>query len=401
MNVLVVNCGSSSLKYQLYDMHDERQLVRGLVERIGRPGARVTHRAGDREYVAEQAVADHDVAFELLRSLVLDAKVGAVSAPDEVSAIGHRVAHGGDELVEPTLVDDRVIATITKFSALAPLHNPANLAGMRAAGRFFPHSPNVAVFDTAFHKDIPPHAFHVALPYELYERMGIRRYGFHGMSHRFVAERAARILDMPLAGMNAIICHLGSGCSMAAIRAGKSVDTTLGLTPLTGLVMGTRPGDLDPGILLHLLREKAVTFEQLDDMLHRRSGLLGLSGVSNDMREIREAVAAGNPRARLAVDVFCYRIRKYIGAFLAVLGRADALVFTGGIGENDDRVRAQATEGLEGLGIACDPLLNVQANGREAGFGAADSAVRLLVVPTNEELLIARDAYEVVRSSRH
>jgi len=305
------------------------------------------------------------------------------------------VVHGGESFVHSTLIDDRVIATLEEYSALAPLHNPPNLVGIRCAAKAFPGKPHVAVFDTAFHQTMPKHAFVYALPYELYEKGRIRRYGFHGTSHRFVTMRAAELLGIPLAQFNAITCHLGNGCSMAAVANGQSVDTTMGLTPLEGLVMGTRSGDIDPAIIFHLARQEKMSLDGIDAMMNKKSGLLGLSGLSNDCRTLVEA-APTNERARLALDVFCYRIRKYIGAYLAVLGRTDAVIFTGGIGENSVELRRQILEGLDALGIEFDPAAN-EVRGRDAIITKPTSRVRALVVPTNEELLIARDTLAITR----
>jgi len=325
----------------------------------------------------------------------MDPSSGVIQSPDDIDAIGHRVVHGGESFVASTLIDDRVIATLEEYSALAPLHNPPNLVGIRSAAKAFPGKPHVAVFDTAFHQTMPRHSFVYAMPYELYDKGRIRRYGFHGTSHRFVTLRAAELLGVPLGKIRAVTCHLGNGCSMAAIADGRSVDTTMGLTPLEGLVMGTRSGDIDPAIIFHLARNEGMSLAAIDALLNKKSGLLGLSGVSNDLRTLLE-VAPHNPRARLAIDVFCYRIRKYIGAYLAVLGRADAIVFTGGIGENAVAVRRQVLEGMETLGIELDPAAN-EARGCDAVISKPASRIRVLVVPTNEELMIARDTLAVTR----
>lgn len=393
MIVLVINCGSSSVKYQLFDMTGERLLAKGIVERIGEGTGAVKHAAGERESRYQAAIADHEAAFGHIRKALLDPTCGAIGSPDDIDAIGHRVVHGAEAFVQSTLIDREVIAAIEEYSALAPLHNPPNLVGIRCADKAFPGKPHVAVFDTAFHQTMPRHAYVYALPYELYERGRIRRYGFHGTSHRFVTLRAAELLGIPLGRLNAITCHLGNGCSMAAVEGGRSVDTTMGLTPLEGLVMGTRSGDLDPAIIFHLARQEGMGLDAIDGMLNKRSGLLGLSGLSNDCRTLVEA-APDNPRARLALDVFCYRVRKYIGAYLAVLGRTDAVVFTGGIGENSVPLRRQILEGLDNLGIELDAAAN-ETCGREATITKPSSRVRALVVPTNEELLIARDTLAI------
>ena len=393
MKILVINCGSSSVKYQLFDMADESLLAKGLVERVGEPPAVVNHAARGRETRYEAAIANHEQAFDHIRRALMDPATGVLRSADDIDAIGHRVVHGGETFVASTLIDDRVIATLEEYSALAPLHNPPNLVGIRCAAKAFPGKPQVGVFDTAFHQTMPKHAFVYALPYELYQKGRIRRYGFHGTSHRFVTMRAATFLGVPLDRFNAITCHLGNGCSMTAVANGRSVDTSMGLTPLEGLVMGTRSGDIDPAIIFHLVRQEGMTLDQIDALLNKKSGLLGLSGLGRDCRTVVEA-APTHERARLALDVFCYRIRKYIGAYLAALGRADAVVFTGGIGENSAPIRRQILEGLDNLGIEFDPAAN-DVRAREAVISKPSSRIRVLVVPTNEELLIARDTLAI------
>jgi len=394
MKILVINCGSSSIKYQLFDMKDETLLARGLVEKIGEETSALKHTAGDNVLAYEEPMPDHAVALDHIRKALLDPDSGVIASPDEIDAIGHRVVHGGEAFVESTLITDEVIATIEDFSDLAPLHNPPNLVGIRSAEKAFPGKPHVAVFDTAFHQSMPKRAYVYAIPYELYSDKRIRRYGFHGTSHRFVTARAAEMLGVPLDEFFAITCHLGNGCSMAAVANGKSVDTTMGLTPLEGLVMGTRSGDIDPAIIFFLARANDYTLDDIDKMLNKQSGLLGLSGVSNDMRELIEA-APTNDHAQLALDVFAYRIRKYIGAYLAALGKAHAIILTGGVGENAFPVRKMILEGLEGLGIKLDQAANDGMRGAEADISTPDSPIRILVVPTNEELMIARDTLAV------
>ncbi len=393
MDILVINCGSSSVKYQLFNMADESLLAKGIVERIGEEVSIVKHAARGKERRYEARIPNHEQAFTHIRKALLDPADGVIASPDDIDAIGHRVVHGGEAFVQSTLIDANVIAVLEEYSALAPLHNPPNLVGIRCADKAFPGKPHVAVFDTAFHQTMPKHAFVYALPYDLYEKGRIRRYGFHGTSHRFVTMRAAEFLAIPLDRFNAITCHLGNGCSMAAVANGHSVDTTMGLTPLEGLVMGTRSGDIDPAIIFHLARTKGWDLNAIDALLNKKSGLLGLSGLSNDCRELLEA-APRNERARLALDVFCYRIRKYIGAYIAVLGRVDAIVFTGGIGENGVPIRRQILEGLEVLGIELNLAAN-EVRGREAVITKPTSRIRALVVPTNEELLIARDTLAI------
>jgi len=395
MKILVINCGSSSIKYQLFEMEPETLLTKGIVERIGEGTSVVRHTRDGEETRYEAPIADHEEGFRHISRALMDPTSGVISSPDDIDAIGHRVVHGGEAFVASTLIDERVIATLEEFSALAPLHNPPNLVGIRCAERAFPGKPHVAVFDTAFHQTMPKRAFVYAMPYELYEKGRIRRYGFHGTSHRFVTMRAAELLGVPLEEFRAITCHLGNGCSMAAVADGRSVDTTMGLTPLEGLVMGTRSGDIDPAIIFHLARQAGMSLDDIDAMLNKKSGLLGLSGLSNDLRTVLDA-APDNPRARLAIEVFCYRIRKYIGAYLAVLGNTHAIVFTGGIGENAAPIRRQALQGMEPLGVELDPAAN-QATRAEAVISKPSSRTRVLVVPTNEELMIARDTLAVTR----
>lgn len=397
MNVLVINCGSSSIKYQLFEMDDESLLAKGLVERIGEEESAVHHEADGRDLSYEADIPDHERAFDHIRRALMDSEAAVIDSPEEIDAVGHRVVHGGEKFADSMLLTDEVIAAVEEFASLAPLHNPPNLVGIRCADKAFPGRPHVAVFDTAFHQSMPKRAYVYAIPYELYAEQGIRRYGFHGTSHRFVTARAAEMLGVPLERFRCITCHLGNGCSMAAVADGKSVDTTMGLTPLEGLVMGTRSGDIDPAIIFHLARECDRSLDALDRLLNQQSGLLGLSGVSNDMREVLEA-AETHDRARLAVEVFCYRVRKYIGAYLAVLGRVHAVVFTGGIGENSIPVREQILTGLAGLGIEVDCEANAAARGCEADISTADSPIRVLVVPTNEELMIARDTAAVAQA---
>jgi len=398
MKILVINCGSSSVKYQFFEMEGECLLAKGIVEKIGEEISAVKHAARGQELRYEARIPDHEQAFGHIRKALMDARSGVIASPDEIDAIGHRVVHGGETFVASTLIDDKVIATIEEYCALAPLHNPPNLVGIRAASKAFPGKPHVAVFDTAFHQTMPKRSFIYALPYELYEKGRIRRYGFHGTSHRYVTARAAAMLRVPLDQFYGITCHLGNGCSMAAVAAGRCVDTTMGLTPLEGLVMGTRSGDIDPAIIFHLARNNGSDLDAIDALLNKKSGLLGLSGISNDCRTVLEA-AETNERARLALDVFCYRIRKYVGAYLAALGRAHAIVFTGGIGENGGSIRRQALEGLESLGIEIDLAAN-EVRGREADISTPASRIRILVVPTNEELMIARDTLEIARRGK-
>jgi acetate kinase len=400
MKVLVINSGSSSIKYQLLDMQTEAVLVSGLVERIGEAKGELTNKAfpgTDQQVVTkiEQPIPDHNTGMRLAIDLITDPEKGVIKDRGEIDAVGHRVVHGGEEFHQPTVITAEVIRAIEATVPLAPLHNPANLDGIRVAVELFPGVPQVAVFDTAFHQTIPAHAYMYALPYGLYATDRVRRYGFHGTSHKFVAGECAKLLDKPLGQCNLITVHLGNGCSMTAVEQGRSVDTSLGLTPLEGLVMGTRSGDVDPAIHAFLARNKGMDIEEIDTMLNKESGLKGLCGM-NDMRDIHAAIDKGDARAKLALDVQTYRNRKYIGAYMAVLGRVDAIVFTAGIGENDDIVRRESLKGLECLGVKIDAEANAQRAKAPLKISAADSTVAVWVIPTNEELAIARETTSVL-----
>ena len=396
MKVLVVNCGSSSIKYQLYQMPEKRVISKGLVERIGERGGAIEHHYADEVRRLEGQIADHDEGM----ALILETLSGGeedLAADAEINAIGHRVVHGGEEFTGSVLITPQVIASIERFADLAPLHNPPNLTGIRAAMHELPDVPQVACFDTAFHATIPEVAYTYALPYQLYETFGIRRYGFHGTSHRFVARRAAQILGVGKHEINCITIHLGNGCSAAAVERGRSVDTSMGLTPLEGLVMGTRTGDFDPAILFYLAG-RGYDVTSLNKLCNKQSGMLGISGESNDMRTLLALSRGGHRRATLAIEVFCYRIKKYIGMYAAVLGRVDAIVFTGGIGENAAPVRAAACSGLECLGIVIDDALNEQMVGRREGaISSPASRAAVLVIPTDEEAAIADDTYQITK----
>ncbi|MFH1914812.1 MAG: acetate kinase [Pseudomonadota bacterium] len=400
MKVLVINSGSSSIKYQLLDMQTEAVLVSGLVERIGEAKGELTNKAfpgTDRQEVTkvEQPIADHNTGMRLAIDLITDPVKGVIKDRAEIDAVGHRVVHGGEAFHQPTVITAEVIRAIEETVPLAPLHNPANLDGIRVAVELFPGVPQVAVFDTAFHQTIPAHAYMYALPYALYESDRVRRYGFHGTSHKFVAGECATLLGKPLEQCNLITVHLGNGCSMTAVEQGRSVDTSLGLTPLEGLVMGTRCGDVDPAVHAFLARNKGMDIEAIDAMLNKESGLKGLCGM-NDMRDIHAAIDKGDAKAKLALDVQTYRNRKYIGAYMAVLGRVDAIVFTAGIGENDDVVRRESLRGLECFGVTIDAGANGQRAKEPLKISAADSAIEIWVIPTNEELAIARETKSVL-----
>ena len=400
MKILVINCGSSSIKYQLFQLPKRQVLAKGVVERIGQAGSALVCEHDGAKCRRQSAIGDHEAGMAVILASLTDPEIGVIGHIDEIGAVGHRVVHGGEEFTGSVRIDAEVIASIERFASLAPLHNPPNLTGIRAARARLPHVPQIACFDTAFHATIPEVAYLYALPREWYTQHGVRRYGFHGTSHRWVARRAAAMLGRDKYETNCITCHLGNGCSIAAVRNGRSVDTSMGLTPLEGLVMGTRSGDFDPAIIFYLA-EKGYDLEALKSLCNKWSGLLGISGISNDMRSLTDKAAQGDERARLAIDIFCYRIRKYIGAYTAVLGRVDAVVFTGGIGENAAAVRAEICRDLDALGIELDPVLNDAAGSDERQISVSRGSggqgrVGVLVIPTNEEGAIADDTYEIV-----
>ena len=394
MNILVLNCGSSSIKYQLFEMPARTRLAKGLIERIGEGQADIVFEDERGKHQENIRAANHDDGIAaILDRLVSGSRLGNSGQP-AIAAVGHRVVHGGEEFRAAVVIDDSVLAAIEKVSRFAPLHNPPNVAGIRGARQVLPDAPQVACFDTAFHATIPQVAHIYALPYELYERLGVRRYGFHGISHHYVMQRAGAMLGINEAKLNCITCHLGNGCSVTAIRNGQSVDTSMGLTPLEGLVMGTRCGDIDPAILFYLA-DNGYDVQELNELCNKKSGLLGVSGLSNDMRSLVEAAENGNERARLAIGLFCYRLKKYIGAYWASLGRVDAIVFTGGIGENAAAIREQVCAGLEPLGITIEAQANLAASGHESRVSADNSQVKLLVIPTDEEGAIAAETYRL------
>jgi acetate kinase len=391
MKVLVINSGSSSIKYQLFDMRDQSVLASGLLEQIGETESRLTHvtrnAQGEMEKTEKkQAVKNHQEGFELI-GLVLE-EFGALQDTGELYGIGHRVVHGGEKFREPTIINQEVIETIRELIPLAPLHNPSNLLGIEVALKAAPNVPQVAVFDTAFHQSIPPHAFHYALPQKFYKTLQVRRYGFHGTSHGYVAKMAALYLKRPLQSLNLITLHLGNGASIAAIKNGACIDTSMGMTPLEGLIMGTRCGDMDPAIIFYLSRKTGQSNDELESLLNKQSGLKGICD-ANDMREIGQLAAQGSASARLAIDMYCYRMKKYIGAYVAALGGLDALVFTAGIGENAVDIRARSCEDLNCLGIEIDSQKNTQRSPDVLEIHSLKSTVKVLVIPTNEELEIA------------
>ncbi len=392
--ILVLNCGSSSIKFQLFCMTDERSLAKGMIEKIGSDEAMIHYVASYKNDIHRmQSVPNHDIGIELVLSLLMHPEHGVMKDKSGIGGIGQRVVHGGEEFSDSVLCDSTVKAAIRRYSQFAPLHNPHNLEGIEACEKHLPGIPQVAVFDTAFHHTLPDHAYLYGLPYGLYTKLGIRRYGFHGTSHRYVAQRAAEILERPLEDLKLITCHLGNGASVAAIDGGKSVDTSMGFTPLEGLVMGTRCGDMDPAIIPYIMEHEDLTSKQMDAVMNSYSGMLGLTGTSNDMREIVADAKRGSERHEMALKVYCYRIRKYIGAYMVVLGKVDGIIFTGGVGEHRPEIRQCTLDGLEHFGILLDDEKN-ESNNIDIGKGD----VRLLAIPTNEELAIARDTFEILNN---
>ncbi len=399
MKVLVINAGSSSVKYHVYEMPQAEVLAMGHVERIGEETSELSHFFRGRTYTVPTKIADVGKAIELILNTLVNGDVGVLRQVSEIDAVGHRVVHGGEEFTGSVIIDAKVIASIEKFADLAPLHNPPNLEGILGAQRHLPHAKQVACFDTAFHATIPQVAYMYALPYELYEKYGIRRYGFHGISHRYVARRAAALMGKGKYEINAITCHLGNGCSITAVKNGRSIDTSMGLTPLEGVPMGTRCGDLDPAILFYLA-EKGYDVKALNTLCNKQSGLLGLSGISNDVRNLEKFAKKGDARAKLAIDVFCYRIKKYIGAYVAVLDTVDAVVFTGGIGEHAAFLREKICDAVTQIGLKLDYAANKAAIEIEAEISTKDSKVKVFVIPTNEQVAIAKDTYELTKGQK-
>ncbi len=397
MTILIINCGSSSIKFQLYTMPGKNVLAKGMVERIGDQASSLTIENTDGKHTSKQAVEDHEQGMALILDSLIHGDAAVLEEISSIRAVGHRVVHGGEEFTGSVVITEEVIASIEKFADLAPLHNPPNLTGIRAARHKLPDALQVACFDTAFHTSIPEKAYTYALPYELYEKYRIRRYGFHGTSHLYVTRRAAELLGTTCDKLNIITCHLGNGCSVTAVQKGKSIDTSMGLTPLEGLVMGTRSGDFDPAILFYL-NDHGYSPAELNTLCNKKSGLLGVSGISNDMRTLVEHAEKGDRRARLALDIFSYRVKKYIGAYTAVLGTIDAVVFTGGIGERAQAVRGQICSALPQLGIALDSGRNSTCFSKEAEIQAPGSRVKILVIPTDEEAIIAEDTYKLTQN---
>ena len=397
MKILVLNSGSSSIKYQLFEMPEGTVIARGLLEKIGEEISVFSQKSAKGDLELKKQISGHEQGVTFIIGMLTDPARGVISSVDEISGIGHRVVHGGEEFTASVLVSDDVVSKIKNYADLAPLHNPPNLMGIMACRKLLPHAIQVACFDTAFHHSLPPLAYLYAIPYGLYKKFGIRRYGFHGTSHLYVSKRLACLLNTDKENLNLITCHLGNGCSITAVEKGMSVDTSMGFTPLEGLVMGTRCGDIDPAIVFYL-NEKGYSSEELNNLLNKKSGLLGISEISNDMRNLVEAQGRGDIRAKTAIDIFCYRIRKYIGSYLAVLGTTDAIIFTGGIGENNAMIRSEALKGLRLLGIEVDPGRNESAQRTEALISSDASRIKVYVIPTNEELQIAHDTFEICRS---
>ncbi|NLJ65620.1 MAG: acetate kinase [Christensenellaceae bacterium] len=397
MKVLVVNAGSSSLKYQLIDTDTKNTLAKGLIERIGIDGTKLKQEVNGDKYEFEHPMKDHVVASQFMLDALTDENHGVLSNMDEIAAVGHRVVHGGEKFTQSVIIDDEVIEAIKENIPLGPLHNPANLMGIMACQEVMPNTPMVAVFDTAFHQTMPPKAFLYGVPMDYYERLHVRRYGFHGTSHRYVSARAAEFLGKDINNLRIITCHLGNGSSIAAIHNGKSVDTSMGLTPLEGVLMGTRCGSLDPAVVQYIMNNDGISVDEVLEIFNKKSGLLGVSGVSSDMRDIDAAAESGNENALVAQQILDMGIKKYIGSYAAVMGGVDVIVFTAGIGENSIELRERVMEGMSFLGAAIDKEKN-KVRGKEADISADDSKVKVVVIPTNEELAIARDAFELVKN---
>jgi acetate kinase len=391
MKVLVINCGSSTIKYQVFDERAELALARGIVARLGEPGAYLSQQTSRGEFSCEKAIPTHAEAFHLLVEALMDPEKGEIHDLSEISAVGHRTVHGADVFIESTLITDEVIAKMEECVPLAPIHNPANLLGIREAMKIFPEVPHVAVFDTSFHQTVPPKAYLYALPLEYYEQHKIRKYGFHGTSCRYVSLKAAQLLDRAVEELKMVVCHLGNGVTITAVDRGKSVDTSIGFATFSGVMMGTRSGDLDPGLTFHLHNQLGMSLAEIENLYYRKSGLLGVSGKSNDLREIVQHAQDGEARCQLALEMFTYRIKSFIGSYAAVMGGLDAIVFTAGIGENSAEVRELVCQGLEFLGVKIDGQLNATTFGKPRDLSVPEARVRALVIPTNEEHMIAQD----------
>lgn len=390
MKILVINCGSSSLKYQLFDMNNEEVLVKGLVERIGIDGSRLKQEKGDDEYIIEEDMKDHTEAVKHVFDAITDTENGVIADLSEIDAVGHRFVHGGEKITKSVVIDDKVKEAVKEYSKFAPLHNPANMMGLEACEKLLPNVKNVAVFDTAFHQSMPEENFLYGIDYKYYEDQAVRKYGFHGTSHDFITQKTAEVLEKDQKDLNMISCHLGNGSSICAVKNGKSFDTTMGLTPLEGLVMGTRSGDLDPTVVTFLMNEYGYDTKKMDNVLNKESGVLGVSGVSSDFRDLEDAAKDGNKRAETALKMFTNRAKRYIAGYMAEVGNIEAIVFTGGIGENSIPMREDIMNGFEQFGIKIDPEKNNVRGGCHL-VSTDDSKVKVFVIATNEELMIARD----------
>lgn len=396
MKVLVINCGSSSLKYQLIDMENEGVLAQGLVERIGIEGSILTQKVNGEKYIIEEPMESHKDAIRLVLEALVDENHGVIKNMNEISAVGHRVVHGGEKYSKSVLVNDEVMAYLEECVKLAPLHNRPNIIGIEACKALMPNTPMAVVFDTAFHGTMPKEAYSYALPYELYKEHGIRKYGFHGTSHKYVSGKVAEVLEKDIKDLKIVTCHLGNGVSLTAVKDGKSIDTTMGFTPLAGMPMGTRSGDIDPAIVIYLIKELGYSVDEVNEILNKKSGILGISGLSSDFRDVRDAAYnKGDERSLLAIDIYTYRIRTQIGAYAAAMGGLDVIVFTAGIGENADMIREGCLKNLEFLGVELDKERNKQ-NGEIAEISKDGSKVKVFVIPTNEELMIAKETIELL-----
>lgn len=401
MKILVLNCGSSSIKYALYDMDDRSVMAQGGIERVGMEGAFVKVKLPNGEKrTIEHEIPEHTEGVKLIFSLLTDKAIGAIKSLEEIDAVGHRMVHAGEKFAHSVVIDDEVIKAYEECIDLAPLHNPANLKGVNAVRSLMPNMPQVGVFDTAFHQTMPKHAFMYALPYELYEKYGIRRYGFHGTSHRYVSARACEYLGLDYEKQRIITCHIGNGGSVAAIKNGKCIDTSMGLTPLEGIMMGTRSGNVDAGALVYLQKKLGLSADELSDLLNKKSGMLGISGISSDMREVREAAENGNERAKLAISMYTYCIKKYVGAYAAAMGGCDIIVFTAGVGENQDIVRELVCTDMEYMGVEMDVEKNSKIRAEEAVLSMPESKVKIVLIPTDEELMIASDTMSLVSNMK-
>ena len=400
MKIIVLNCGSSSIKYQLFDSTESSVLGKGVAEKVGLHGSFIKHERNDGKKVKlEGEILDHQQGIEFILGILKSEKYGSLKSFDEIDAVGHRVVHGGETFKDSVLITDEVIQKMNECIDLAPLHNPPNLKGIQAMKNLLPNVPQVGTFDTAFHQTMPPHAYMYAIPYSLYTKYALRRYGFHGSSHKYVSMRAASILDKKFSDLKIITCHLGNGASVAAIKDGKSVDTSMGLTPVEGLIMGTRTGDLDLGVLIYIMQKEGIDSHNANTLINKHSGMLGITGISSDMREIEDAADKGNERAILGLDMYHYRIRKYIGAYAAAMGGVDTIVFTGGVGENSPESRETVCKDLEYMGLLFDEQANAGVRGKEKIISASGSKVTAMVIPTNEEYVIASDTERIVNQS--